>query len=72
MDNDRKVNLWKFVHDKFHELAVMRAERVAKEDEILNENEEANRLRELIQLIRDIIENKPEYRELPEPTSGYM
>ena len=37
MDNDRKVNLWKFVHDKFHELAVMRAERVAKEDEILND-----------------------------------
>ena len=42
------------------------------EDEIMNENEEASRLREFIQLIRDIIESKEEYKELPEPTSGYL
>ena len=42
------------------------------EDKILNENEQADRLRELIKFIRDIIENKPEYKRLPEPTSGYM
>ena len=42
------------------------------EDEIMNPNDEANKLRELIQLIRDIIESKEEYKELPAPTSGYM
>jgi len=42
------------------------------EDEIMNPNDEANKLRELIQLIRDIIELKEEYKELPAPTSGYM
>ena len=42
------------------------------EDEIKNENKEADKLRELIQLIRDIIESKEEYKELPSPTSGYM
>jgi len=42
------------------------------EDEIQNENEEADRLRELIKLIKDIIENRAEYKELPEPSSGYM
>ena len=31
-----KRDVWKFVHDKFHELSVMRAERILKEDEILN------------------------------------
>ena len=41
------------------------------EDEIKNRNEEADKLRELIRLIRDIIESKEEYQELPEPTSGY-
>jgi len=42
------------------------------EDEIMNPNDKAKRLRELIQLIRDIIELKEEYKELPSPTSGYM
>ncbi len=42
------------------------------EDEIINPNEKAGNLRELIQFIRDIIETKEEYKKLPEPTSGYM
>jgi len=42
------------------------------EDEIMNPNNEANKLRELIQLIRDIIESKEEYKELPAPTSVYL
>ncbi len=42
------------------------------EDAIMNENEDADKLRELIMLIRDIIEAKEEYKELPAPTSGYM
>ena len=42
------------------------------EDEIKNENTKADQLRELIKLIRDIIESKEEYQKLPEPTSGYM
>ena len=41
------------------------------EDEIQNENEEADKLRELIRLIKDIIESKEEYQKLPAPTSGY-
>ena len=41
-------------------------------DEIIKQDEKADRLRELIQLIRDIIESKEEYKELPAPTSGYM
>jgi len=42
------------------------------DDEIKNENEKADKLRDLIKLIRDIIESKEEYKELPEPTSGYL
>ncbi len=42
------------------------------EDEITNENVEADKLRELINLIWDIIKSKDEYKELPEPTGGYM
>ncbi|MEE8413110.1 MAG: hypothetical protein V3R96_01030 [Dehalococcoidales bacterium] len=38
----------------------------------INENEKADRLRELIKLIWDIIESKEEYQKLPEPTGGYM
>ena len=41
-------------------------------DEISYPDENADRLRELIQLIRDIIEAKEEYKNLPEPTGGYM
>ena len=42
------------------------------EDEITNPDEKADRLRELILLIRNIIESKEEYKTLPEPTSGYL
>ncbi len=42
------------------------------EDEITNKDEKADKLRELIKLIWDIIESKEEYKKLPEPTSGYM
>ena len=42
------------------------------DDEILNPNEQANRLRELINLIRGIIESKEEYKSLPEPKGGYL
>lgn len=42
------------------------------EDEIINENEKADRLRELIKLIRDIVESKEEYKELPPPSSAYL
>ena len=42
------------------------------EDKITNEDEKANKLRELIKLIRDIVESKEEYKELPEPRSGYV
>lgn len=42
------------------------------EDEISNKNEKADKLRELIKLIRDIIESKEEYQKLPEPASGYI
>jgi hypothetical protein len=42
-------------------------------DKIIFENkEEAEKLYELISLIREIIENKPEYEELPKPRGGYM
>ena len=41
-------------------------------DEIINPDEKADRLKELIKLIRDIIESKEEYKSLPEPTGGYM
>ncbi len=46
--------------------------RDSKEEIIFENKEEAERLYELISLIRGIIENKPEYKELPEPTGGYM
>ena len=42
------------------------------EDEIVREDEKADRLRELIQFIRDIVESKEEYQELPEPRSAYL
>jgi hypothetical protein len=42
------------------------------EDEIRNENKEADKLRELIRFIREIIDSKKEYKDLPEPTSGYL
>ncbi|MBN1692680.1 MAG: hypothetical protein JW845_03895 [Dehalococcoidales bacterium] len=42
------------------------------EDEIVNPDEKADKLKELIHLIRDIIELKPEYLVLPEPSGGYL
>ncbi len=42
------------------------------DDEILNPKEQADRLRELISLIRGIIESKDEYKKLPEPKGGYL
>lgn len=42
------------------------------DDEIWNENERAENLRELIKLIIEIIVSKPEYQSLPEPQSGYI
>ncbi len=42
------------------------------EDEIMNPDIKADRLRELISLIRDIIESRPEYQVLPEPSGGYL
>jgi hypothetical protein len=41
------------------------------DDDIKNPDEQADKLRELIQTIRDIVESKDEYKELPEPTSAY-
>jgi len=41
-------------------------------DQIINPDEKADRLRELIMFIRGIIESREEYKELPEPTSAYM
>jgi hypothetical protein len=42
------------------------------EDEILNPDVKADKLRELITLIINIIESKPEYKALPEIRGGYM
>jgi hypothetical protein len=41
-------------------------------DEITNPNVKADKLRELINLIKSIIESKEEYKKLPEPSSGYL
>ena len=40
-------------------------------DSITNKDEQADKLRALIQLIWDIIKSKEEYKKLPEPTSAY-
>lgn len=42
------------------------------EDEIVNNDEKADRLRGLIKFIKDIIESKEGYKKLPSPTSGYL
>ena len=42
------------------------------EDKITNKDEKADKLRELIKLIRDIIESKEEYKKLPPPRGGYL
>jgi hypothetical protein len=42
------------------------------EDKITNPDEKANKLRELISLIKKIIESKAEYKALPEAKTGYL
>ncbi|MDP2917529.1 MAG: hypothetical protein Q8O16_06335, partial [Dehalococcoidia bacterium] len=42
------------------------------DDSIRNDDAQASKLRQLIQLIQNIIESKPEYKKLPAPKSGYM
>ena len=42
------------------------------DDEITNENIKADKLRKLSQLIRDIIESKDEYKQLPPAKGGYL
>ena len=42
------------------------------EDKIINQDKKAEKLRELINLIRDIIESKEEYKQLPPPRGGYI
>lgn len=42
------------------------------EDEITNTDEKADKLRELIELIINIIESKAEYQVLPAPSGGYL
>lgn len=43
-----------------------------KDNIIYEKDEKANRLRELADLIRGMIESKEEYKRLPEPQGGYM
>jgi hypothetical protein len=42
------------------------------DDDIVNRNDDADKLRELIKIIRDIITSREEYKQLPEPASGFM
>jgi len=42
------------------------------DDEITNPDQRADKLRELISLVRNIVESKEEYKKLPEPRSGYL
>ena len=41
-------------------------------DKITNSDERADKLKELINLIRNIVESKEEYKNLPEAGSGYL
>lgn len=41
-------------------------------DDVTNPDEKASKLRELIKLIKSIIESREEYKRLPEPKSGYL
>ena len=41
-------------------------------DKLTNSDEKADKLKELINLIRSIIESKEEYKQLPEAKSGYL
>ena len=40
-------------------------------DYILNDDARADKLRELIRLVEDIVESKDEYKRLPPPSGGY-
>jgi hypothetical protein len=42
------------------------------EDKVFAEDEQADKLRELINLIREIVESKEAYKKLPPPTGGYL
>jgi len=42
------------------------------EDNIINQDKKAEKLRELINLITDIVESKEEYKQLPPPRGGYI
>jgi hypothetical protein len=42
------------------------------EDKITNKNEDADKLRKVISLIRSIIQSKDEYWELPSPRGAYL
>ncbi len=42
------------------------------EGKITKKDEKADKLREIIKLIRDIIESKEEYKKWPPPTGGYL
>jgi hypothetical protein len=42
------------------------------DDKETNPDVKADKLRELINLIKGIIESREEYKELPEPTGGYL
>lgn len=44
---------------------------LAWNDSITNQNTQAEKLRDLINLIVTIVESKQEYQELPEPRGGY-
>lgn len=41
------------------------------EDNITNKDEKADKMRELVKVIKDIVEYKKEYRKLPAPRGGY-
>ena len=42
------------------------------DDKIINQSQEADRLRELVDLIIGIIDSKGEYNDLPAPKGGYI
>jgi len=46
--------------------------RIFWDDESLSEESESNKLRNVINLVKTIIENKEEYKKFPEPQGGYM
>ena len=49
-----------------------RTKELTWEDKISNPDEKADKLKELINLIINIVESKEEYKNLPQPSSGYL